>query len=179
MAFNDVDFCLKVRKKGWLVVYNPQVEMYHFESKTRGYEDTEEKRQRFELEKCRLRKRWKQIFEQGDPCYNPNLSLKTCDYSMDSQPYKKNEENDMRELSVVIPNWNGMAYLKACLDSLENQSFQNFEILMVDNGSKDGGTAFVRKHYPQVRILELDQNYGFCRAVNLGIRSARAPISCC
>lgn len=89
VAFNDVDFCLKVRKKGWLVVYNPQVEMYHFESKTRGYEDTEEKRQRFELEKCRLRKRWKQIFEQGDPCYNPNLSLKTCDYSMDSQPYKK------------------------------------------------------------------------------------------
>ena len=81
----------------------------------------------------------------------------------------------MRELSVVIPNWNGMAYLKACLDSLENQSFQNFEILMVDNGSKDGSTAFVRKHYPQVRILELDQNYGFCRAVNLGIRSARAP----
>lgn len=81
----------------------------------------------------------------------------------------------MRELSVVIPNWNGMAYLKACLDSLENQSFQNFEILMVDNGSEDGSTVFVREHYPQVRILELDRNYGFCRAVNLGIRAAKTP----
>lgn len=82
VAFNDVDFCLRAGKKGYLVVYDPYVEMYHFESKTRGYEDTEEKKQRFEREKAYLCTRWAELLEQGDPCYNQNLSLKTCDYSI-------------------------------------------------------------------------------------------------
>ena len=82
VAFNDVDFCMRVRAEGWLVVYDPYVEMYHFESKTRGYEDTEEKKQRFEREKQYLRTRWADFLEEGDPYYNKNLSLKTCDYSL-------------------------------------------------------------------------------------------------
>ena len=82
VAFNDVDFCLRAGKAGWLVVYDPYVEMYHFESKTRGYEDTEEKKQRFEREKEFLCARWERMLKEGDPCYNPNLSLKTCDYSL-------------------------------------------------------------------------------------------------
>lgn len=82
VAFNDVDFCLRAGREGYLVIYNPYVEMYHFESKTRGYEDTEEKKQRFEREKTYLCTRWAELLEQGDPCYNRNLSLKTCDYSI-------------------------------------------------------------------------------------------------
>jgi len=82
VAFNDVDFCLRAGAEGYLVVYDPYVEMYHFESKTRGYEDTEEKKQRFEREKTYLCTRWAELLEQGDPCYNRNLSLKTCDYSI-------------------------------------------------------------------------------------------------
>ena len=82
VAFNDVDFCMRVRAEGWLVVYDPYVEMYHFESKTRGYEDTEEKKQRFEREKQYLCTRWADFLEEGDPYYNQNLSLKTCDYSL-------------------------------------------------------------------------------------------------
>lgn len=82
VAFNDVDFCLRAGREGYLVIYDPYVEMYHFESKTRGYEDTEEKKQRFEREKTYLCTRWAELLEQGDPCYNRNLSLKTCDYSI-------------------------------------------------------------------------------------------------
>lgn len=82
VAFNDVDFCLRAGEAGYLVVYDPCVEMYHFESKTRGYEDTEEKKQRFEREKAYLCSRWEGMLKAGDPCYNKNLSLRTCDYSI-------------------------------------------------------------------------------------------------
>lgn len=75
VAFNDVDFCLKVRDAGYLVVYNPHAELYHYESKSRGYEDTGEKVARFNSEVEKLEKRWPDILEQGDPYYNPNLSI--------------------------------------------------------------------------------------------------------
>ena len=82
VAFNDIDFCLKVRKCGYLVVYEPNVEMYHYESKSRGYEDTPEKQARFKREIDYMQEHWKDILEEGDPCYNRNFSLKTCDYSL-------------------------------------------------------------------------------------------------
>ena len=82
VAFNDIDFCLRVREKGYLVVYNPYVELYHYESKTRGAEDTEEKIRRFQSEIEYMRKRWIKLLKQGDPYYNPNLSLKKWDYSI-------------------------------------------------------------------------------------------------
>lgn len=82
VAFNDVDFCLRVRRAGYLVVYNPDAQMYHDESKTRGYEDTPEKQARFQKEKDYLRSRWPEIMEQGDPYYNRNLSLEKCDYTI-------------------------------------------------------------------------------------------------
>ena len=82
VAFNDVDFCLRVRKLGYLVVYNPYAELYHYESQTRGYEDTEEKKQRFQREKDYLCRRWETLLEAGDPYYNKNLSLKTCEYEI-------------------------------------------------------------------------------------------------
>lgn len=82
VAFNDIDFCLKVRKAGYLVVYEPNVEMYHYESKSRGYEDTPEKQERFKREIDYMQEHWKEFLEEGDPYYNKNLSLKTCDYSI-------------------------------------------------------------------------------------------------
>ena len=82
VAFNDIDFCLRVREKGYLVVYEPNVEMYHYESKSRGYEDTPEKQMRFKSEIDYMKERWKKILQEGDPYYNPNFSLKTCDYSL-------------------------------------------------------------------------------------------------
>lgn len=75
VALNDVDFCLKVRKAGAQVVYTPHAKWYHFESKSRGQEDTPEKKQRYEGEVAFFTERWKEQFDKGDPCYSPNLSL--------------------------------------------------------------------------------------------------------
>ena len=75
VEFNDVDFCLKVRKAGYLVVYEPNVQLYHYESKSRGQDDTPEKRERWANEVKFVSTRWKDILEKGDPYYNRNLSL--------------------------------------------------------------------------------------------------------
>lgn len=81
----------------------------------------------------------------------------------------------MQEVSVIIPNFNGMAYLDNVLSSLERQTMQAFEVIVVDNGSSDGSSAFVASNYPWVHIVELPENMGFCKAVNEGIRMSRAP----
>ena len=75
VAFNDVDLCLRMRETGKLIVQDPNVELYHYESKSRGYENTPEKLTRFKGEVIRFRKRWKAFLEKGDPYYSPNLTL--------------------------------------------------------------------------------------------------------
>lgn len=82
VAFNDVDLCLKVREKGYLIVYNPWVLAYHYESKSRGQEDSPEKIARFGREIDYIRNHWPEYFTKGDPFYNPNLSLKKQNYSI-------------------------------------------------------------------------------------------------
>lgn len=82
VAFNDVDFCLKIREKGYLVVYNPFIEFWHYESKTRGAENTPAKIKRFQGEISRFEQRWGNILDEGDPYYNVNLSLDTEVYHM-------------------------------------------------------------------------------------------------
>lgn len=79
----------------------------------------------------------------------------------------------MYEVSVIIPNFNGKQYLKNCLDSMRNQEFKDFEVILADNGSKDGSAELVRERYPEVRVLALGENTGFCGAVNAGIQAAR------
>ena len=75
VAFNDIDFCLKIRKAGYLIVYNPYVEFLHYESKTRGEENTEEKVKRFNREIDTFKKYWQKELDAGDPYYNINLRL--------------------------------------------------------------------------------------------------------
>ena len=82
VAFNDIDFCLKVREEGYLVVYEPNVELYHYESKSRGYEDTPEKQKRFLSEINYMKAHWSEILTKGDPYYNENFSLNTCNYTL-------------------------------------------------------------------------------------------------
>ena len=83
ISLNDVDFCLKVRHAGYLVVYDPYAELYHHESKTRGYENTEAKKRRFQEEIEYMRCHWMPDILR-DPYYNENLSLKASDYSLRS-----------------------------------------------------------------------------------------------
>jgi GT2 family glycosyltransferase len=82
VAYNDVDFCLRVREKGYLNIFTPYAEMYHHESISRGYETTPEKMARFQTEKEALSERHKEILANGDPCYNPNLCHDKEDFSI-------------------------------------------------------------------------------------------------
>ena len=82
VAFNDVDLCLRIRKAGYLIVWTPYAEMYHYESKSRGDEDSIEKQTRFQGEIDRFHEEWGEILEQGDPYYNPNLTLAKEDFSL-------------------------------------------------------------------------------------------------
>ena len=82
VAFNDIDFCMKLREAGYLIVYNPYAELYHYESKSRGLEDTPEKVARFNKEMQIFERRWPDILRNGDPYYNPNLTLKSQDFSL-------------------------------------------------------------------------------------------------
>lgn len=82
VAFNDVDFCLRAGEKGYLVVYNPAAELYHYESKSRGAEDSKQKVRRFQNEIEYMRKHWLKLLKNGDPMYNPNLTLTKWDYTL-------------------------------------------------------------------------------------------------
>ena len=81
VAFNDVDFCMRIREAGYLIVWTPYAELYHYESKSRGREDTPEKQKRFEGEVRRFQERWRAELEAGDPYYSPNLTLKAEDFT--------------------------------------------------------------------------------------------------
>ena len=77
-------------------------------------------------------------------------------------------------VTVVIPNWNGERFLFSCLGSLREQSFRDFETVVVDNGSTDGSLDFIIRNFPEVRVMPLGENRGFSAAVNAGIRASDA-----
>ena len=67
-------------------------------------------------------------------------------------------------VSIVIVNWNGREFLLECLEGLRRQVYRAFSVILVDNGSQDGSTAFVSEHYPEVSIVALKDNRGFAAA---------------
>lgn len=78
-------------------------------------------------------------------------------------------------IEIIIPNWNGARLLRCCLDSLREQSYRNFSVTVVDNGSTDTSRGMLAKDYPLVRVLSFSENRGFSVAVNAGLRKARHP----
>lgn len=76
-------------------------------------------------------------------------------------------------VSIVIPNLNGMTYLQSCLSSLQEQTYREFEVIVVDNASTDESVQFIRTNFPQTLIMENRKNLGFSEANNQGIRAAR------
>lgn len=82
ISLNDVDFCIKLREQGYLNVFTPFAELYHFESISRGLDDSGEKAKRYEEESARFRDKWKAVLKKGDPYYNPNFSLDRSDFSL-------------------------------------------------------------------------------------------------
>lgn len=79
------------------------------------------------------------------------------------------------KLSVIIPNYNGYRFLPDCLSSLKQQTFSDFEIILIDNGSTDESLLFIRREYPDIRIIALPHNAGFSAAVNKGILASDSP----
>lgn len=82
VAFNDIDLCMKFRAAGKKIIFTPYTELYHYESKSRGLEDTPEKQFRFDKEVKRFQEKWAQQLEMGDPYYSPNLSVTEGDCSL-------------------------------------------------------------------------------------------------
>ncbi len=82
ISLNDVDFCLKLRQLGYLNVFTPFAELYHYESASRGLDDSGEKAERYNRESGHFRTKWKEVLEAGDPYYNPNFSLDRSDFSL-------------------------------------------------------------------------------------------------
>lgn len=98
VAFNDVDLCIRIREKGFRNVYTPYAELYHYESASRGYENTPEKFLRFEKEIVNMKRRWERVL-QCDPYYNPNLTLLSEDFTFSfpprvQKPWKANRKAD-------------------------------------------------------------------------------------
>jgi len=87
-AFNDIDYCLKIREKGYLIIWTPYSELYHYEMQTRGTDDTPEEQARFASEFNYMRDKWGPVLD-SDPYYNPNLTLEKEDFSVSPKPISK------------------------------------------------------------------------------------------
>mgnify|MGYP000308211439 CR=1 FL=1 len=86
VAFNDVDFCVRVREAGYTNVFTPFAQLYHYESKSRGTEDNPEKQKRFQGEVLRFQARWGDLLAAGDPCTNPNFDIQREDFTLKILP---------------------------------------------------------------------------------------------
>ena len=78
------------------------------------------------------------------------------------------------KVSIIIVNWNGLEHLEECLESLQKQSFRDFEVVLVDNGSVDGSVDYLRSHQPWVKLIELSENTGFAVGNNEGLEKSAA-----
>ena len=77
--------------------------------------------------------------------------------------------------TVVIPNYNGIKYIEACLESLYSGTEKNIDVIVVDNASTDGSLELIKERFPDVRLIENSENTGFCSAVNQGIKASNTP----
>lgn len=82
VSLNDVDFCLRIREAGYLNVFTPFAELYHYESASRGSDIEGERAERYNEESERFREKWRKMLESGDPYYNPNFSLDRSDFAL-------------------------------------------------------------------------------------------------
>jgi GT2 family glycosyltransferase len=86
LAFNDVDLCVKIRRKGYTIIWTPFAELYHHESLTRGQDNCPEKQARFRSEVALFAKKWGKVLKAGDPYYSPNLTLLRPDFGFKLHP---------------------------------------------------------------------------------------------
>jgi hypothetical protein len=111
VAFNDIDFCLRLRQLGYANVWTPFAELYHHESASRGHEDTAEKRARFMSEVEFMKRRWGNQLE-CDPAYNPNLTLSGEPFTL-AFPPREWRQVETRPVSVGVERLNVPQQIRA------------------------------------------------------------------
>lgn len=79
------------------------------------------------------------------------------------------------KVTIIIPNYNGKHFMEPCLASLKEQTCQDYKVLVIDNASTDGSLEYMKEHYPKIEVIALDKNYGFSKAVNVGIQHSTTP----
>lgn len=79
------------------------------------------------------------------------------------------------KVTIIIPNYNGLKFMKPCMKALECQNYKEYELLVIDNASTDGSIEFMAANYPEIPLLKMEKNLGFSGAVNVGIKKARTP----
>ena len=79
------------------------------------------------------------------------------------------------KVTIIIPNYNGKHFMEPCLQSLSEQTCKDFKVLVVDNASSDGSLEYMSEHYPEIEVISLKENYGFSKAVNVGIEHSTTP----
>ena len=84
-------------------------------------------------------------------------------------------EFDKMKVTIIIPNYNGKHFMEPCLASLKEQTCQDYKVLVIDNASTDGSLEYMKEHYPKIEVIALDKNYGFSKAVNVGIQHSTTP----
>lgn len=84
----------------------------------------------------------------------------------------------MAQVTVIIPNWNGMRFIGHCLDSLVLSDFLDYDVIVVDNGSHDGSIDLIAREYPSIRCIEMGYNAGFAKACNAGIMATHSEFVC-
>lgn len=103
--------------------------------------------------------------------------VKNCSdlFDMVSVPVSKFDDAENSRVAVMILNFNGKHLLEVCLDSVMKTNFSSFDVFVIDNGSTDGSVAFLKGQYPSVKVIAFSENYGFCKAYNIAIRSIKHP----
>ena len=86
----------------------------------------------------------------------------------------KNDPRRLPKVCIIIPNWNGEKHLKNCLSSLQAQTYSNYEVILVDNGSTDNSVQYLRENFPNVKIIKLNKNMGYGVAINSGLKQSNA-----
>jgi len=82
------------------------------------------------------------------------------------------DENFVKMVTVIVPNWNGFKFIGPCLKSLYKSLYKNYEVVVVDNGSSDGSVEFIEENYPDAKLVKLKKNIGFAGACNRGIKES-------
>jgi len=182
-GMNDIDFCLRVRETGRLIVWTPHAELYHYESKSRGLYDNPEDRIRLEQEKDIFCERWAYILGHGDPYYNPNLSLMSFKFEpkqtntgiekKDKKKTKYRRRYDATDHTFVVLAYIESPYLEECIRSVMSQTVRG-DVLVCTSTPNDHIIDLAEKY--SIPVCINDESRGIGADWNFAYEQAKTPL---